>query len=144
MSDIITLDSYFLDYETKKDRRIVYKDQLKSEYIGNAKNLLKAINGLFLELGIPTIPLTSGWRPPTVNIKITNSAKQSLHMLCKAGDFLDTKNQDRAKLIASRPDLLKKYGLWLENYQYTKGTNTNWIHLDCGARTERPNRQFNP
>jgi hypothetical protein len=62
----------------------------------------------------------------------------------RAIDLLDNKEQSLAKLVQSRPDLLKKYDLWLENPDFTKGKNTNWVHLDMGTRNDRPSRQFNP
>lgn len=144
-NEIISLDHYFTDYMTKQDRREVYKDEFLPEYEDNAKLLLTAVSGLFNELGIDkNKPLTSGWRPPSVNGATPNAAKKSAHMICKAGDWLDDKNQTFAKLIASRPDLLRKYNLFLENPQFTKGKNTNWFHLDCMIRSDRPSRQFNP
>lgn len=144
MNEIISLDLYFRDFITKQDRRKVYASQLKPEYIVNANKLLLAVNGLLNELGIDKCDVTSGWRPATVNQQTSNAAKSSYHMICLAVDLLDNKNQDLAKLVSSRPDLLKKYGLWVENFQFTKGKNTNWCHLDLGNRQNRPGRQFNP
>ena len=145
MSQIISLDLYYTDYVTKKDRRKVYALEFKPEYEQNAIDLLTAVSGLFTELGVPLdTKLTSGWRPASVNQQTLNAAKSSLHMICKAGDWLDNANQDLAKLVASRPDLLRRWGLFLENPQFTKGRNTNWCHLDRGQRSDRPNRQFNP
>ncbi len=141
---MISLDVYFKDFLTGKDRREVYKDEWQDSFKDNAIDLLIAVTGLFDELGIDKNKrLTSGWRPASINNKTANAAKASLHMICKAGDWEDDKNQTTAKLIASRPDLLKKHGLWLENPQYTKG-NQCWVHLDRGTRQDRPSRQFNP
>jgi hypothetical protein len=43
-------------------------------------------------------------------------------MIGKAVDLLDNSNQDLAKLIASRPDLLRKYELFMEDMRSTRGT----------------------
>lgn len=144
MREIISIDLYFRDFVTKKDRRIEYKDQFNNDILTNAKKLLVNVNKLLNDLGISKGDVTSGWRPPTVNAQTTNAAKKSLHMLGLAVDILDNKTQDLGKLIASRPDLLKRYNLWLENPDHTRGKNTNWVHLDVGSRSDRPTRMFNP
>lgn len=144
MRDLISLDLYFRDFVTKADRRIQFASEFTEDINNNAIKLLGLVNQLLNDLGIETADVTSGWRPPQINNKTTNAAKKSFHMLGMAVDVLDDKNQNLAKLIASRPDLLKKYGLWLESPQSTKGQNTNWIHLDYGIRTDRPSRVFLP
>jgi len=140
---IITIDAYFKDFVTGLDRRQVYASQWLPEYLDNANQLLTAVNNLFTDLSVKAMPLTSGWRPATLNAATPNAAKASLHMICKAGDFDDNANQDLAKLVASRPDLLRKYNLFMEDPQYTKGA-TCWVHLDCGVRADRPSRLFIP
>lgn len=139
---MISLDLYFTDFQSKEDRRKVYALQLKPEYLINAQKLLIQVNGLLKELGITESDVTSGWRPPSVNQQTQNAAKSSYHMICLAVDILDDEKQTLAKLVASRPDLLKKYNLWLENYEFTKGRFQNWVHLDLGSRQDRPNRMF--
>ena len=59
-------------------------------------------------------------------------------------DILDDDNQSLGKAILTNPDLLKRYGLWLEDIAHTKGKNTNWVHLDTGTRKERDLRVFKP
>lgn len=144
MSEVINLDLYFTDYVTKADRREVYKNELTNEIIENAQKLLQKVNGLLNELGISKSDVTSGWRPPTVNAQVTNAAKRSAHMIGLAVDLLDNTNQDLAKLIASQPDLLRKYGLFIEDMSSTRGKNTNWCHLDYMTRQDRPSRVFKP
>ena len=51
-------------------------------------------------------------------------------MTGRAIDILDDKDQFLGTLIASKPELLKKHGLWLEALTSTKGVITNWVHLD--------------
>jgi uncharacterized protein YcbK (DUF882 family) len=144
MSDIISLDLYYTDFESKKDRRKEFPTEFNDQILQNSTKLLKQVNGLLTELGIKTSDVTSGWRPASVNGKITNAAKKSFHMLGMAVDLLDNANQDLSKLVASRPDLLKKYNLWMEDMNATKGQNTNWTHLDIGIRQDRPSRIFKP
>ena len=144
MNEVISLDLYFRDFVSKADRRLQFANDFNNTLLQNATNLLEQVNNLLNELGIESADVTSGWRPVQINNKVTNAAKKSYHMSCLAVDILDNQNQDLAHLIASRPDLLKKYNLWIENPQNTKGINTNWCHLDLGVRSDRPTRMFNP
>lgn len=144
MNQLISLDLYFTDYVTKADRRVQYASEFTDDIKNNAIKLLGLINQLLMDLGIEEADVTSGWRPAVINNKTTNAAKKSYHMLGMACDVLDDEKQNLAKLIASRPDLLKKYGLWLESPDSTKGINTNWAHLDIGTRADRPSRVFLP
>lgn len=143
MKEIIDLDLYFKDFETKEDRRKVYASEFKPEYLDNTKILLQKVNSLLNDLGIKESDITSGWRPESINSKTPNAAKRSAHMICKAVDILDDKNQTLAKLVASSPDLLRKYGLFLEDPGATRGNN-NWVHLDDMDRADRPSRIFKP
>lgn len=140
----LTLDMYFQDFVTKKDRRKEFASELTQDIINNATKLVAIINNFLNELGVEEVQVTSGWRPATVNAGISNAAKRSYHMNGLACDLLDNKNQDLAKLIASNPDLLRKYNLFLESPQATQGKNTNWAHIDLGTRSDRPSRIFNP
>lgn len=144
MSDIISLDLYYKDYVTKKDRRQEYSNEYDDSITDNATILLFKVNSLLNDLGIEKADVTSGWRPESVNVKITNAAKKSAHMIGKAVDILDNDNQDLAKLVASRPDLLRKYDLFMEDLNSTRGKNTNWVHLDYMVRSDRPSRVFLP
>lgn len=144
MNTIIGLDLYFTDYVTKADRRKVYSSQFKQSIQDNAVILLQKVNSLLNDLGITSGNVTSGWRPDTINASTTNAAKQSYHMNGMAVDLLDNHTQDLAKLVASRPDLLRKYGLFMEDMTATRGMNTNWCHLDYGTRSDRPSRTFLP
>ncbi len=140
----INLDLYFTDFITKKDRRKEYPSEFTEEINNNAVILLDKVNNLLKELGIENSDVTSGWRPATINSKTANAAKRSAHLIGKAVDLLDNSNQDLAKLIASRPDLLRKYELFLENLNSTRGVDQNWVHLDYMSRSDRPSRVFNP
>ena len=144
MQNLISLDLYFTDYVSKADRRIQYASEYNDDIKNNAIKLLGLVNQLLNDLGIQSADVTSGWRPPQINRQVSNSAKSSYHMLGLAVDILDNHNQDLCKLVASRPDLLRKYGLFMEDMGSTKGINTNWCHLDCGTRSDRPSRTFLP
>ena len=144
MADIISLDLYFTDFVTKADRRKQYASQFTPEILANVQKLLVQVNALLNDLGIKTSGVTSGWRPAAINSATPNSAKASYHMTGLAVDLLDNAKQDLAHLVASRPDLLRKYNLWLESPLSTKGQNTNWCHIDLGTRSDRPSRVFLP
>lgn len=122
--------------------------ELTPELLANAENLLKRVNSLLQELGVPMPKVSSGFRPSAVNAGIANAAKKSLHMSCSAIDMLDDKDQTLAKLIQKdaeenkRNSLLHKYGLWLEHPKHTIGKYSTWCHLDCGTRKERDIRVF--
>lgn len=143
-NEVISLDSYFTDYVSKADRRKQYASEFTPEYLANAQKLLVQVNALLNDLNIQSAVVSSGWRPPQINAAAPNAAKQSGHLLCLAVDILDNKNQDLAKLVGSKPDLLRKYGLFQEDPRYTIGKNTNWTHLDILVRADRPSRQFIP
>lgn len=144
MQEVINLDLYFRDYVTKSDRRQQFAAECTPEVLANAKKLLIQVNALLIELGIKKADVTSGWRPASINSQTQNAAKKSFHMLGLAVDILDDSKQNLANLVASRPDLLKKYNLWLEDPKSTRGKNTNWVHLDLGVRADRPSRIFLP
>ena len=142
MKEYITLEQYLTASGTYPERA---KDKdLTPELLGNAKQLLEKVNKLLSELNIGDVKVSSGYRPAAVNAGIGNAAKKSLHMQCKAIDIIDNSNQDLGKLIASKPELLRKYELFIESLDSTKGKNTNWCHLDIGVRSDRPSRMFHP
>lgn len=120
--------------------------ELTQEYLDNAARLLKAVNACLAECGIDTSKcrVSSGFRPSSVNAQIANAAKKSLHTRCLAIDILDDDKQSIANTLKSKPNVLRKYELWLENPDFTKGKVTTWVHIDLGTRTDRPSRMFNP
>jgi hypothetical protein len=134
----IEISAYFSDPKSGNDRRLQYPDDYTNEILANAKITLEKVNSLLEELGMLSCQVSSGWRPPSVN-KAIGGAKRSLHTQGKAIDIRDG-DGSIAKTIEDRPDLLKKYDLWLEDPSFTKG----WCHLDWGTRTDRPSRMFKP
>lgn len=117
--------------------------ELTELVVQNAVNLIIQINRLLKDLGVKDVKVSSGFRPSAAN-QAAGGAKKSLHQRGLACDILDDKNQTLYKLIAAKPDLLLKHGLWMEHGDFTKGKWTNWVHLDMGTRSERPVRIFKP
>ena len=114
-------------------------DELTKAVKDNAVVLLNKVNQLLQELKIFDVKVSSGFRPSAVNAKVKGAAKKSLHMSGRAVDIYDPKHEIIQKIMA-RPDLLKKYDLWLEDPAATP----SWAHLDNGTRTERALRIFKP
>lgn len=113
--------------------------ELTQELKDNGTRLVGVINSLLTELGITGVKVSSGFRPSSVNANVPGAAKKSLHMQCLAID-LEDKDGKIGKIVASKPQLLRKYGLFIENIEKTKG----WMHCDLGSRLDRPSRMFNP
>ena len=134
----ITLEQYLMGREK------TYASELSQDIINNINELLDKVNCLLFELKVEKVSVSSGWRPAAVNAATAGSAKKSLHMTGKAVDILDSSDQQLAHLVLSKPELLKTYGLWVEDPASTKGKNTNWVHLDIGTRSDRPLRMFKP
>lgn len=136
---MITLEQYFMGRDKS------HKDELTPEIINKAKTLLDKVNRLLLIIvWDEEVEITSGWRPESLNAKVKGASKKSAHTLGMAIDIKDDKKQSLAKRIRENIDMLKILGLWLENPDFTKGQNTNWVHLDFKVRSERPENIFNP
>ena len=110
--------------------------ELTAELDFNAQMLCDRLNMLFEELGITSWKISSGFRPLAVNKKIGGATK-SAHTQCQAVDFV---GQDIGKKVAARPELLKKYGVWLEDLSAT----VSWTHLDIRPRRPREIQIFKP
>lgn len=117
----------------------VNSPELTPELLQNAENLLERVNALFAELHVYNLKVSSGFRPVSVNMHIPGAAKRSLHMQCLACDIHD-RDGSIDKLIESRDDLKKKYGLWQESPTKT----LNWCHLDLKDRGVRAANTFIP
>lgn len=138
MKEIIKIEDY-ISASGKYPERLKHKE-LTNEIKDNARKLLAAVNQLLEDLKINNVKVSSGWRPSDVNAAIPNAAKKSSHMSGVALDMVDDKDQTMGKLIAARPDLLRKYNLFIEDLGSTKG----WVHLDQANRSDRPSRSFKP
>jgi hypothetical protein len=134
---MLTLDDWITSSGSHPER--ASDSELTDEVMANAQRLLDAVNPFLDELGITPPPVSSGFRPSTVNAALPNSAKRSLHMTGLAIDLRD-KNNELDRIVVANSALLTKYGLWLESPASTPG----WTHLDLGTRSDRPVRIFQP
>lgn len=115
-----------------------FKDpEFTLEVMDNAQKLLDKVNAFLAEIGVKEVKVSSGFRPSAVNAATPGAAKKSSHLIGKAVDLEDSDGK-LDDLVASKPDLLRKYGLFQEDPKSTKG----WLHLDCADRPDRPSRQF--
>lgn len=130
--ETINLTDYITASGKYKDRLI--SPELTKEIKDNAIVLLNRVNQLLKELGVTSVTVSSGFRPSAVNAKIKGSAKKSLHLLGKAVDIHDPQHE-LYKKIEANPELLKKYGLWMEH----KDNAPTWCHLDNSSL--RPDRE---
>lgn len=113
--------------------------EVTPDLIKAATILLDKVNKLLTDLGIQSVIVSSGFRPASVNAGIANAAKKSLHM---SGMAIDLEDSDGSldELIDDSDVLLKKYGLWQEKMEFTKG----WCHLDMRDRGNRIKNVFIP
>lgn len=134
---MISLNDYITASGKYPDR--AKSPELTDEVRKNATVLLELVNSLLADLGVESVKVSSGFRPSDVNSKVPGAAKKSLHM---TGMAIDLEDADGAldALITKNPDILDKYGLWLENPASTNG----WSHLDNGIRPARKVRIFHP
>jgi len=134
--EIIKLDDYLTSSGKYPDR--MKSDECTKEVKDEAVLLLNKVNQLLQELGIKKVSVNSGFRTSASNAATKGAAKKSLHMTGKAVDIADPKNELYDKIFA-KPELLKKYGLWMED----KSCTPTWCHLDCSTtRADRPVRVF--
>ena len=115
--------------------------ELTPELLKNADMFILGVNNFLKEIGIDPakVIVSSGFRPSDVNAKVAGSAKKSLHMQCKAVDFVDVSGE-LYKKATEKPELLRKYGLFVED----RSATPSWLHLDIGVRADRPSRIFKP
>ena len=136
--EIITLDAFYMGRKEK------FQTEWSVDIEENAVILLRRVNSLLNDLGITEAKVYSGWRPAAINAQTPNAAKKSAHMIGKAVDIIDDQNQTLGHLITNNPSLLKKYDLWIEALDSTRGKFTNWVHLDFVNRSDRDSRSFHP
>jgi hypothetical protein len=130
---MITIEEYFQKYLTS------HAAEYQMEFLLNAETLLERVNNFLEAVGIEEVIVSSGWRPPSVNKKISNAAKRSLHQLGKAVDISDPKRR-LWRLVQRNLPLLKANKIWLENPSDTP----TWLHFDIGVRPDREIWVFNP
>lgn len=135
---MITLNDWITSSNKYPER--AKSEDLTDEVKNNAGSFLAVLNDFLQEL-TPGVKysVSSGFRPSSVNSKIPNAAKRSLHMTGFAIDLVDL-DGELDKLIQSKPELLDKYDLWLEHPDATP----KWCHIDKGTRSQRKIRIFQP
>lgn len=139
--ELITLHDWLTTSGAHPEREKEATDEVKM----NALDLIAKVDAFLDELGWTGMrQLSSGFRPEAVNAATPNAALHSGHESGHAMDISDDSNQTLCKLVMSRPDLLKKYGLMMEDINSTKGHSTNWCHLDTVPRHPRPSCIFLP
>jgi hypothetical protein len=131
MEEIIQLHQYLQGRD--KSYPAYYNSQIEL----NAVRFLAVLNPFLSEIGILSPSITSGWRPKPIN-DLCHGAPNSYHLRGRAVDLLDDAEGSLDLKIRKRPDLLKKYGLWLEDPLHTP----RWVHLDNGDRQDRDSRVF--
>lgn len=108
----------------------------------NAETLLAKLNKMLDDLGVKNPKVSSGFRPSSVNSKISNAAKKSAHMSGRACDVADPdgkigklvrKNQKENKILETN-------GLMMESLESTPG----WMHCDTIERFYRISMEFKP
>lgn len=126
LKDYLTASGKYPERETHAE--------LTAEKIENAYRLLTVVNAFLADLGVNNVTVSSGFRPSAAN-SAAGGAKKSLHMQCLAIDIVD-QSGNLDKLIESRNEVKKIYGIWQEDPVSTVG----WAHLDI---KDRGNRKFN-
>ena len=119
-------------------RDITCAQELNEDIKKNAEKLISTVNLFLKEIGVSEVKISSGWRPSSINSKVPNAAKKSLHMSGLAVDLFD--DGKIKEIILKNVDKLEKYNLWLESIDHTP----TWVHLDLGIRSARPKRIFIP
>lgn len=128
--DVITSSGRYPD-------RQKYYNEHEKDLKNNISGITNRVNELLNNLGYKgNISITSGLRTPSSNAK-AGGAKKSNHVIGKAVDILDDKEQTLANTLVNSQDLLEKYGLYMEDPRYTIGKSTNWVHLQTTPTKRR-------
>lgn len=150
----ITLQDWITSSNNHPER--ANSPELTTLVLSNAQSLCDKVNGFLDDLGWKELrTLSSGFRTLAVNEATPGAALHSGHEGQPEGipddqagglamDLWDDHSQTLCNLVASRPDLLRKWGLMMESPLSTRGTNSNWTHLDCKWRPDRASRVFIP
>lgn len=133
----ISIEAYFKDSKSGKDRREEFPEDYSPKILENAKVLLEKVNSFLQDLGILMCIVNSGWRPPSVNSAVGGS-KNSAHCTGEAIDIKDSTGSLKEKVL-NNLELLEKHGLYMESPNYTK----TWCHLQTRP-TKSGKRVFNP
>lgn len=129
-------------------RDVTHAPDLTQQITDNATELLRVVNILldFAEAdGVrPNLDevtgtyVASGWRPPAVNDRTANSAKDaSTHLTGRGIDLDDHLDRRLAVWCCKNLDVLKRLGLYMEDPRWTggrerkpgEGERDPWVHL---------------
>lgn len=126
-----------------KGRDKQFPGEWTQEIADNVAKTRAVVSEFFLAIGWDgdTI-VTSGWRPRSINAA-AGGAKNSAHLRGLAVDILDPDGV-LYQLCTKYPELMKKFGVWIENYAYTNKKNGRWLHIDTVKRPERDLHIFIP
>jgi hypothetical protein len=124
---VITVDDYFMGRRDTHSLAMSPSIERNATRTVNTVNALLALSGLHVPLHPTTrTPVSSGWRPPTVNASTPNAATNSKHMTGEAVDLYDPDGDlDEWLLTDDGQAALKRVGLWMEHPASTRG----WSHL---------------
>lgn len=125
---MITLNDYY------RGRDLKFPLELTEERRANAVETVKRVNLLLTALAGAGVaveaapqsgsPVTSGWRPASINASTPRAALRSKHMTCQACDIYDPAG-DIDEWCYENQTVLAQIGLWLEHPSSTKG----WCHV---------------
>lgn len=130
-----------MSYQLRREAYLMGRDAefpTTEEMEVNLARLIYRVNALILVLPVQVrafLELSSGYRPGKYNTAAGGSLR-SAHLSCEAVDLRDT-DQKVSTYLASKPDLLTKFNLYME----LPAKTPTWVHLDTRART---NRIFTP
>ena len=110
--------------------------EVPADVYANLMDLRDCLNVLGQSF-LPPRVLTCAYRNPEHNARV-GGAKRSTHLTGNACDIADADDKLKA-FLRSHPDVLKRAGLWAEDYASTP----TWVHLQrvpprSGARVFKP------
>lgn len=121
VDDIISIEDYY------KGREVEFAGELTQEMKNNAVRLLSIVNNIIREISgrLPNFQwdVTSGWRPPSINMKLGGKPKSN-HIMCRAIDISDPQGRLDAFFVANE-GVLRKHGCAIEHPDDTP----NWCHI---------------
>lgn len=117
MNELITLEQYLNQAPTPS-----------AELLDHAKDLLIKVNSMLQDMGITSVTMTSGYRPPLYNAAI-GGATNSKHTTCQAIDLADN-DRKLGNILKFSPMHLMKRGMAVEQLEYCVRANGNkWTHI---------------
>lgn len=129
--------------EVLMGRDKLYPRDYTKEISDNIDKMLEMLNVVRERYAKPMY-VSSGWRPPSVNEKLSNAGKKSNHIMGLACDFRDPDGKLRDWVI-EHLEWLAGLGFYFEDFDYTKG----WVHFQIvppgsGRRVFVPNSKPAP